>query len=143
MFNSELDAKLNEGLYGDSRPRMRINGTVEDKYGDHAVVGVSVPVGATEDEKKAIFDSIMKITNDIADFNRLSREEQLDHYLDIAVKALYEIMNSCHTDLRDLKSEDWTNPVIKNMMGKISHASCTADMALVMIPSSITDRARP
>lgn len=131
---NEIRSAINESLYGDSRPRMRINGTIENKFGEQSVVGVSVPVGATEDEKKAIFDSIMKASNEIAEFRRLPREKQLEYYLDIAIEALYSIVDKSHYNLVAMSTEDWANPTIKDMMEKISHAGCTADMALCQMP---------
>jgi hypothetical protein len=131
------DPEFNLQLYGDARPRMRVTGTIDTSDGKTAVVGVSVPVGATAEEKKAIFDSIMQAEKQTYQFSLLPREQKLEHYLTIAVQALYQIMNEGHTDIREMVSSDAGTSLLWSYAGKISGMGTTADMALIQIPDSM------
>lgn len=125
------DDALSLAYYGDSRPRARIVGKVEDKYGKESVVGVSVPVGATAEETAAIYESVMQAINQSADFARLPSEEKLEHYLRDAYKALRKILDLAHTNVGKV---DWNNENEKTMAMKISELGGIADMACIMIP---------
>jgi hypothetical protein len=130
--NINADDALMNAYYGDTRTRARLMGKVEDKYGNESIVGVSVPVDATVEEKAAIIDSVMKAVNDSADFRRLPREERLEHYLRDAYKALRKILDTAVVGLNDV---DWSNEREKQLMFKITGISSVADMACIMIPS--------
>lgn len=137
MWDDEEDlAQMNLQMYGDRRPRGRIKGKIEDKYGQEHVVGVSVPVGATPDEMARIVEEVTSATNQIEEFKRKPREEQLEHYLTIAVQALYRIMNEGHTNVRTMVNADPTK-LVWEYAGKISGMGGTADMALIQIPKSM------
>jgi len=131
------DPEMNLMMYGDERPRARLKGKMTDQYGEEAVVGVSVPVDATDEEKKNILESIQKSLNEASAFERLPREEKLEHYLNIAVQALYKIMNSSQSPVTDMTGDLWQHDVFKERVFQLSGICCVADMALIQIPNSV------
>lgn len=130
-----VDESLMNAYYGDTRQRARYKGTVENKYGETSIVGVSVPVDATVDEKAAIMASVQQALDDAADFSRLPREEKLEHYLRDAYKALRKILDQAHTNVGEV---NWSNKNEKLMAMKISELGGIADMACIMIPREFT-----